>query len=302
MHLIPPSHQKILMICQFLSDYMDIIDKVSDSIIKASTNLSVDKENALMLAIENETNENALWALEQILENYKVAQKTKFPLCDDTGIPHVVIELGSNREITSDLISQINEGIYQGLNKLPARPMAVKGNPIEKIEQSKGLFDDPGLMKPASFLIDNADNPDALNIHFLLQGGGPEIRAKTYRVYHKRSFEIVINEAIGWLNDSLKLLGCTPSIPAIGIGRTHYEASSLMLKAMVYGNLDNMSNEERYITQKLNETQIGPLGFGGDTTVLGAFLKIGNQRASGVRIVSVRPSCFVEPRKATLIL
>ncbi len=281
---------------------MDIIDKVSDSIIKASTNLSVDKENALKLAIENETNENALWALEQILENYKVAQKTKFPLCDDTGIPHVVIELGSNREITSDLISQINEGIYQGLNKLPARPMAVKGNPIEKIEQSKGLFDDPGLMKPASFLIDNADNPDALNIHFLLQGGGPEIRAKTYRVYHKRSFEIVINEAIGWLNDSLKLLGCTPSIPAIGIGRTHYEASSLMLKAMVYGNLDNMSNEERYITQKLNETQIGPLGFGGDTTVLGAFLKIGNQRASGVRIVSVRPSCFVEPRKATLIL
>lgn len=302
MHLIPPSHQKILMICQFLSDYMDIIDKVSDSIIKASTNLSVDKENALKLAIENETNENALWALEQILENYKVAQKTKFPLCDDTGIPHVVIELGSNREITSDLISQINEGIYQGLNKLPARPMAVKGNPIEKIEQSKGLFDDPGLMKPASFLIDNADNPDALNIHFLLQGGGPEIRAKTYRVYHKRSFEIVINEAIGWLNDSLKLLGCTPSIPAIGIGRTHYEASSLMLKAMVYGNLDNMSNEERYITQKLNETQIGPLGFGGDTTVLGVFLKIGNQRASGVRIVSVRPSCFVEPRKATLIL
>lgn len=281
---------------------MDIIDKVSDSIIKASTNLSVDKENALKLAIENETNENALWALEQILENYKVAQKTKFPLCDDTGIPHVVIELGSNREITSDLISQINEGIYQGLNKLPARPMAVKGNPIEKIEQSKGLFDDPGLMKPASFLIDNADNPDALNIHFLLQGGGPEIRAKTYRVYHKRSFEIVINEAIGWLKDSLKLLGCTPSIPAIGIGRTHYEASSLMLKAMVYGNLDNMSNEERYITQKLNETQIGPLGFGGDTTVLGAFLKIGNQRASGVRIVSVRPSCFVEPRKATLIL
>ena len=281
---------------------MDIIDKVSDSIIKASTNLSVDKENALKLAIENETNENALWALEQILENYKVAQKTKFPLCDDTGIPHVVIELGSNREITSDLISQINEGIYQGLNKLPARPMAVKGNPIEKIEQSKGLFDDPGLMKPASFLIDNADNPDALNIHFLLQGGGPEIRAKTYRVYHKRSFEIVINEAIGWLKDSLKLLGCTPSIPAIGIGRTHYEASSLMLKAMVYGNLDNMSNEERYITQKLNETQIGPLGFGGDTTVLGAFLKIGNQRASGVRIVSVRPSCFVEPRKSTLIL
>lgn len=281
---------------------MDIVDKVSDSIIKASTHLSDDKKNALKLAIQNESNENALWALTQILKNYEVAERTKFPLCDDTGIPHVIIELGSEREITSDLISQINEGIYNGLNKLPARPMAVKGNSIERIEQSQGLYDDPGFMKPASFLIDNSQNPDTLKVHFLLQGGGPEIRAKTYRVYHKRSFEIVINEAICWLKDSLKLLGCTPSIPSIGIGRTHYEASSLMLKAMVYGNLDNLTSHEKYVTEKLNQTNIGPLGFGGNTTVLGTFLKIGNQRASGVRIVSVRPSCFVEPRKSTLIL
>ncbi len=281
---------------------MDIIDKVSDSIIKASTALSDDKRNALKSAIKNETDENASWALTQILKNYEVAEKTKFPLCDDTGIPHVVIELGSQREITSDFMEQINEGIYQGLNKLPARPMAVKGSGIEKIEQSQGLYDDPGLMKPASFLIDYVDNPDKLNVHFLLQGGGPEIRAKTYRVYHKRSFDVVIGQAINWLEDSLKLLGCTPSIPSIGIGRTHYEASSLMLKSMIYGNLDNLSDEEKFVTEKLNRTNIGPLGFGGKTTVLGTFIKIGNQRASGVRIVSVRPSCFVEPRKATLRL
>ena len=281
---------------------MDIVDKVSDSIIKASTNLSSDKRDALKSAIEKETNENARWALSQILENYEVAMRDKFPLCDDTGIPHVIIELGQNREITSELISQINEGIYQGLNKLPARPMAVKGNSIERIEQSRGLYDDPGLMKPASFLIDESENPDALNVHFLLQGGGPEIRAKTYRVYHKRTFDIVIGEAISWLKDSLKLLGCTPSIPAIGIGRTHYESSSLMLKAMVYGNLNNLSDKEQYVTDELNKTNIGPLGLGGKTTVLGSFIKIGNQRASGVRIVSVRPACFVEPRKSTLLL
>ena len=281
---------------------MDIVDKVSDSIIKASTNLSDDKKHALKLAIGNETNENALWALSQILKNYEVAEKIKFPLCDDTGIPHVIIEQGFEREITSALISQINRGIYHGLNKLPARPMAVKGSDIERIEQSKGLYDDPGLMKPASFLIDNVENPDTLNIHFLLQGGGPEIRAKTYRVYHKRSFDMVIDQAIDWLEDSLKLLGCTPSIPSIGIGRTHYEASSLMLKSMIYGNLDNLSEEEMFVTHKLNQTNIGPLGLGGNTTVLGTFIKIGNQRASGVRIVSVRPSCFVEPRKATLRL
>lgn len=290
---------------------MDIIGDVSNTIIEASTNLSKDKYNALKKAISIEDNENALWTLNQILKNYKVANKVKFPLCDDTGIPHVIIEIGENREITGNLIAQINEGIKEGLNNLPARPMAVKGNDIERIEQSKGLYDNPGQMKAASFLIDSFSDdstykrdisPDTLNIHFILEGGGPEIRAKTYRIYHKRSVVNVMDTAIGWLEESLKMLGCTPSVPAIGIGRTHYEAASLLLKSIVYGNLDFQNELEEYVTERLNKTNIGPLGFGGKTTVLGSFVNIGNQRASGVRIVSVRPSCFVEPRVATLHL
>ena len=290
---------------------MAISDEVSKSIVKASTALSKDKYNALKKAIAYEDDENARWALEIILKNYQVAEKNKFPLCDDTGIPHVIIELGSERQITGDLIKQIHEGIYDGLNNLPARPMAVKGDEIERIEQSKGLYDEPGMLHPASILIDHANDessykrdisPDALNVHFLLEVGGPEIRSKTYRVYHQRSFENVIGTACEWLESSLKMLGCTPSIPSIGIGRTHYEATSLLLKSIAYGNLDNQSSVEREITERLNDSGIGPLGFGGKTTVLGCYLNIGNQRASGVRIVSIRPSCFVEPRVATLKL
>ncbi len=290
---------------------MDILKDISDAIIKASTTLSDDKLTALKRAIANEDNENARWALEQILENYLVAQKTKFPLCDDTGIPHVIIELGSERQITGELLNQIHEGIALGLNNLPARPMAVKGNEIQRIEQSQGLYDVPGKLAHASILIDSINDEssykreissDTLNIHFLLEGGGPEIRSKTYRVYHQRSFENVINTACEWLESSLKMLGCTPSIPSIGIGRTHYEATSLLLKSVAYGNLNNLNQHEVAITERLNQTGIGPLGLGGKTTVLGCYLNIGNQRASGVRIVSIRPSCFVEPRVATLKL
>ena len=290
---------------------MDIADEISKTIIKASTSLSEDKSRALKNAIESEGNENAKWALKQIYENYIAAQKTSFPLCDDTGIPHVIVEMGSERQITGELLNQIHEGIYMGLNSLPARPMSVRGNDFERIEQSKGLHETPGCLRPASILIDSQNDihtyerdisPDTLNIHLLLEGGGPEIRAKTYRVYHKRSFYNVIDTAVDWLASSLKMLGCTPSIPSIGIGRTHFEAASLMLKSIAYGNLDCQSEYENYITKKLNQTEIGPLGLGGKTTVLGTYLNIGNQRASGVRIVSVRPSCFVEPRVATLKL
>ena len=302
---------KIPVIYQFLSDFMDIINDISNSIIEASTRLSDDKLNALRKAIEIETNENASWCLSQILENYEVAQDTKFPLCDDTGIPHVIIEVGSERQITGELLSSIHEGIALGLNNLPARPMAVKGDYKQRIEQSEGLFEKPGMLKPASILIDSINDEstykrdissDTLNIHFLLEGGGPEIRAKTFRVYHKRSFSNVIGTAVDWLADSLKMLGCTPSIPSIGIGRTHFEATALLLKSIAYGSLDCQSEVENYVTSKLNETGIGPLGFGGKTTVLGSYVNIGNQRASGVRIVSVRPSCFVEPRVASLKL
>ena len=290
---------------------MDILDEISNTIIKASTTLSSDKYNALRKAIDMEDNENAKWALTQILENYHVAEKARFPLCDDTGIPHVIIEIGQDREISGELLNQIHEGIALGLNNLPARPMAVKGDFVERIEQSRGLYEKPGMLHPANILIDNANedssykrdiSSDTLNIHFLLEGGGPEIRAKTYRVYHQRSFENVIDTACGWLEESLRMLGCTPSIPSIGIGRTHFEATSLLLKSVAYGSLDNQSEHEQHISDRLNQSGIGPLGLGGKTTVLGTYLNIGNQRASGVRIVSVRPSCFVEPRVATLKL
>ena len=290
---------------------MSIAEDISKTIIKASTELSDDKLNALKNAIEMETNDNAKWALTQILENYKAAQKTGFPLCDDTGIPHVIVEIGEERRITGSLINQIYEGIELGLNNLPARPMAVKGDFKAKIEQSEGLYSSAGKLAPAPILFDTVNDdstyardisPDTLNLHFILEGGGPEIRAKTYRVYHKRSFENVIDTACTWLEESLSMLGCTPSIPSIGIGRTHYEATSLLIKSVAYGRLDSLNQYEKEITDRLNKTGIGPMGLGGRTTVLGCYLNIGNQRASGVRIVSVRPSCFVEPRVATLNL
>ncbi|MBQ3473301.1 MAG: fumarate hydratase [Methanobrevibacter sp.] len=288
---------------------MDLIEKVQNAVINAGSSYSEDRlaayENALKLEKEL-NNENAVWALEQMIENFKVAKEKKLPLCDDTGIPHVLIEIGKERDIPKGFFNDINDGIAQGLDNLPGRPMAVKGNDIERIEQSQGLYKESNMMKPASFLIEEKDestygrligvDDDKIKITILLEGGGPEIRAKTYRVFHKRDSNIVFNEALDWLKESLAMLGCTPSIPAIGVGRTHFEANALMLRAMAHGNLNNQSDIEKYITEELNKTYIGPLGLGGKTTVLGSFVNIGSQRASGVRIVAVRPACFVEPR------
>ncbi len=80
------------------------------------------------------------------------------------------------------------------------------------------------------------------------------------------------------------------------------EASALMLEAMKKGTLRRQNRWEKKVTNRINDENIGPLGLGGKTTVLGTFIKVGPARASGVRIVSIRPCCCVEPRKATVLI
>ena len=133
-------------------------------------------------------------------------------------------------------------------------------------------------------------------------GGGPAIRGKTYRVFHKHSTQVVLDEIVNWATESVRQLGCSPCTLAVGVGRSHFEAASLMLQAQVDGRYDRQSDMERQITRRVNGANIGPLGLRGDTSVLATFMKVGPQRASGVRIVCLRPTCCFEPRIATVEL
>ena len=74
----------------------------------------------------------------------------------------------------------------------------------------------------------------------------------------------------------------------------------MMLQAQVDGKYNEQSEMENEITRRVNEANIGPLGLHGDTSVLATFMKVGPQRASGVRIVCLRPTCCFEPRIASV--
>jgi fumarate hydratase subunit alpha len=279
----------------------DLVDLVKKAVVEASTTFRDDQLHAYQRALKEEDDEKSRWVLKIMLENAKLAQKVKAPLCDDTGIPHVLIEIGSENTIPSSFWEEIEQGIYHGLIQLPGRPMAVKGDVIERLEQSKGLNKDPGKVFPPNFLIERMSS-EGIKIHILMLGGGPEIRAITRSVFHKRDHRKLFKEVITWMRSEIPKLGCTPTIPAVGIGRTHFEASSLMLKAMAYKRLDKQSYLENKITESLNKSGIGSLGLGGSITALGAMVKVGPQRASGVRIVCMRPCCSVEPRRASIYL
>ena len=278
-----------------------IEEAVKNCLVRAGTRFRKDQWDAYRKAIRKEGNENARWVLGRIYENARIAKRRVFPLCDDTGIPHVFVEIGKDLILPKDWLSGIRRGIAEGLRAMPGRPMAVKGNPMERIEQSKGLFNDPAKLSLAPVIVKSGSG-EKLRFTVLLLGGGPEIRAKTYRVFHKRSIDVVLGEAANWASSAVRGLGCTPCVLAIGIGRTHMEASALMLEAMKEGRLDRQNRWEKKVTEVVNSTGVGPLGLGGRTTALGTFIKVGPLRASGVRIVSMRPCCCMEPRRAIVVL
>ena len=278
---------------------MSIVKKVADTLVRAGSTFDEGRKGAYKRAIEKETNENAKWALETILENAEIAERNLSPLCDDTGIPHLLLEIGEGHSVSGEMMDSIYEGVRQGLRQLPGRPMKVLGDGKDRLAQSLGMDEDPGALDAAPILI-RRTTEDVLRLHVLMFGGGPALRGKTLRIFHKHNAQNVIDELVDWAVDATNLLGCTPCVLAIGIGRSQFEATSMMLQAMVDGSFDNKTDIEEEITRRVNEAGVGASSFGGNTTVLSTFVKIGPQRASGYRVVCMRPCCCFEPRLASI--
>ncbi|MBP1555570.1 MAG: fumarate hydratase, partial [Oscillospiraceae bacterium] len=264
--------------------YEEIVALVRDTLVDAGSTFRPDKKEAYRRAIASEQNERAKWVLEQVLENAEAAEKNRSPLCDDTGIPHLVLEVGEDCAVTGRMLDAIREGVEEGLRALPGRPMGIMGDDSHRIDQSGGLDPDSAGVKPAPILLRKAAD-NVIRLHILMFGGGPAIRAKTYRVFHKHDTEVVLDEIVNWAVEGVAQLGCSPCTLAVGIGRSHFEAASMMLQAQVDGRFDVQSEMETEITRRVNEANIGPLGLGGSTSVIATFMKVGPHRASGVRIV-----------------
>lgn len=279
----------------------DIITRVRDTLVAAGSTFREDKKEAYRCAIGKETNPKAKWVMETVLANAEAAEANRSPLCDDTGIPHLVLEVGPDCAVTGRMLDDIKEGVKQGLRALPGRPMGIMGDDSHRIDQSGGLNPDSAGVEPAPILIRRCEE-NVIRLHILMFGGGPAIRGKTYRVFHKHNTQVVLDEIISWAKESVAQLGCSPCTLAVGIGRSHYEAASMMLQAQVDGRYDVQNEMETEITRRVNEANIGPLGLGGDTSVLATFMKVGPQRASGIRVVCLRPACCFEPRIATVEL
>ena len=91
----------------------NIKEKVADCLVRAGSTFREDQKEAYRKAIADETNAQSCWVMQQVLDNAIVAEKRKSPLCDDTGIPHLFLEVGKNCSVSGKLSCMAGSGYCQ---------------------------------------------------------------------------------------------------------------------------------------------------------------------------------------------
>ena len=142
------------------------------AVITAETTFRPDQYRAYERARASETGGGARWALETMLENARIAERKGYPLCDDTGIPHLFLEVGVGVTLGGDVLAALQEGVADGQRALPTRPMGVVGNVAERLSQSGGLSDDPAAVAPPAMIVKVVPGAE-LRVTLMMLGGGP---------------------------------------------------------------------------------------------------------------------------------
>lgn len=267
---------------------------------RASTTLPADVERALKKAADNEGDTPAGATLRQMLDNAGQAQGAVTPICQDTGTPIFYVDYGPDFRQAA-IKAAVCEAAAKATKEYVLRPNAVDS------VTGKNSGDNTGLGFPYIHFHE-MDDP-GLTVRLMLKGGGSENVSAQYRLpdsrlHAGRDLEGVRRCVVDAVFDA-QGKGCSPGTVGIGIGGDR-ASSFVESKEQLFRKLDDdnpdptLADLEKRLYGELNELGIGPMGFGGKTTVLG--VKIGTRhRVPASFFVSVSYVCWAY-RRATMTL
>jgi len=241
-----------------------ITEVVSDLCQHANRYLPEDVVGALLAAREQETSNLAREILDQLLRNAEIAADKGIPLCQDTGVAVVFVELGQEVHLVGGgLQDAINEGVRRGYEEGYLRKSLV-ADPLERATNT-------GDNTPAVVHVSLVPG-DALTLHVAAKGGGSENMSALWMLTPAEGREGVIDAIVRQVRDAGGR-PCPPLVLGVGLGGT-FELAALLAKRALLRPLGEASpipevaDLERDILAAVNATGVGPMGLGGRTTAL----------------------------------
>lgn len=269
--------------------------KVKELAIKANYYLPRDVKDRIEILKNEESYPLAKDILEKIEENYRVAENEKKPLCQDTGMACVFIEVGQDVHlIGGNLEESINNGVRDAYEEGYLRKSVVS-DPIKRVNSNNNL---PAII---NYKIVEGDK---IKIIFSPKGFGSENMSAIKMLKPSEGIEGVKNFII----DTVVKAGgnpCPPIVVGVGIGGNFDKVASLAKTALIR-DLDKRNDDKFYrdleeeLLEKINSLGIGPQGFGGRTTALAVNIEVFPTHIAGLP-VAVNINCHSTRHKEAII-
>lgn len=243
------------------------VEKVTEVVrqlcIDANHYLGEDVKNKLIQARANEDWDIAKGILDQIIENANIAKNENMPMCQDTGVTCVFLEIGQDVHFVGGNIEEaINEGIRRGYNEGFLRKSVVK-DPLDRVNTKDNT---PGM------IYYDIVPGDKVKITVAPKGFGSENMSQLKMLKPSDGVQGVKDFVLKVVKEAGPN-PCPPIIVGVGIGGTFDKAANLAKKSLIRPVEVRNSNPyyaelEEELLEAINNLGIGPQGFGGRTTAL----------------------------------
>ncbi|MDI6453383.1 fumarate hydratase [Peloplasma aerotolerans] len=239
-----------------------ITDTVKELALDANCDIGESFIDKLREAIKNEKSDIGKNVMEQIIENDEIASKTKEPMCQDTGMVVVFMEIGYDVHLNGDLYDAVNEGVRQAYHEGLLRKSIVK-HPI-----TRGNTNDN---TPAIIHVKLVSG-DKIKITLAPKGAGSENMSLVKMLIPSDGVEGIKKLVL----HTIFYAGgkpCPPLIVGVGLGG-NLEKSALLAKEAIMRDLNDVNPDpvlaklENELLEEINKLGVGPMGFGGSTTAL----------------------------------
>ena len=254
--------------------------------IQANCILPEDVRARIAACAQEEPWPQAQEILEQITQNYTVAQERMQPICQDTGMACVFLEIGQEVHVTGDLNAAVHEGVRQGYRDGYLRKSVVK-DPLRRVNT--------GDNTPAMIYWDIVPG-DRLRITVAPKGFGSENMSQIKMLKPSDGEEGVKNFVVKVVEEAGPN-PCPPIVVGVGIGGT-FDKAALLAKRALLRPLGQPSQDpfcaamEAELLGRVNALGIGPQGFGGRTTALAVAIETAPTHIAGLP-VAVNINCHV---------